>query len=66
MIVYHSYKIPNNECTKFILALSCDLVCVVTVIVGVGGVEGEGDAGGQDGHQDEVFEHLLRDAQAMG
>ena len=41
-------------------------VSVITVIVWVGSVEGEGDAGGQDGHQDEVFEHLLRDAQAMG
>ena len=34
------------------------LVCVVTVVVGVGGVHAQGDAGGEDGHQDEVLEGL--------
>ena len=34
------------------------LVCVVTVVVGVGGVEGQGDTGRQDGHEDEVLEGL--------
>ena len=34
------------------------LVCVVTVVVGVGGVEGQGDASRQDGHEDEVLEGL--------
>ena len=34
------------------------LVCVVTVVVGVRGVESQRDAGGEDGHQDEVLEGL--------
>ena len=34
------------------------LVCVVTVVVWVRGVEGQRDAGGEDGHQDEVLEGL--------
>ena len=47
---------PPAEC-KLTVSVQF-LVCVVTVVVGIRGVEGQGDAGGEDGHQDEVLEGL--------
>ena len=42
------------------LDLLQQFIGVVTVIVGVGSVEGQGDARGQDGDQDEIFKKLIR------
>ena len=47
---------PPAEC-KLTVSVQF-LVGVVTVVVGIRGVEGQGDAGGEDGHQDEVLEGL--------
>ena len=44
---------------EYDLYLFQQFVGVVTVIVGVGSVEGQGDAGGEDGDQDEVFKELV-------
>ena len=58
------YSTPMSKQTNFPpadykLTVSVQfLVCVVTVVVGIRGVEGQGGARGEDGHQDEVLEGL--------